>query len=155
VRCETYLNGNPVPQYTREWRYFGRPAAVSLNGPPVKAGVLDIDTINIVSPKKPDQELRITCRLNRTVAGATEVLFNGTAYLLSIDLRPDEVKPYVRWANWVTYWNGYRKVKIIRRSKIHKAPGKGGCRFSNQYLRPACIHLNSSACGVSPGCPSR
>ena len=30
--------------------------------------------------------------------------------------------------------NGYRQRKVVRRSKIHRAPGKGGCRFSDQYL---------------------
>jgi hypothetical protein len=34
----------------------------------------------------------------------------------------------------VTYWNRHTQVKVIRRSKIHRVPGKGGCKFSDQYL---------------------
>ena len=61
---------------------------------------------------------------------------NGTATVLSFDPRPDSVKPYVRWSHNVKYWDGFKVVTRRRLSKIHKAPGKGGCRFSNQYMNP-------------------
>lgn len=133
IRFETYFNGNPVPQYTRDVRYYEPFGSVFFGGG--APNELDIDTINIVRPNKLDQEIRITCRLYRSLGGVTEDLYNGSVYIMSVDPRPDEVKPYVQWSHWVKYWNGYERVSTVRHSKIHKAPGKGGCRFSNQYLR--------------------
>ena len=98
--------------------------------------MLVIDTIRMVNPNKLDQEVRVFCRLYRASAGTTEDLFTGSVFMLSVDPRPDYVKPYVQWAHRVSYHNGFKQRKVIRRSKIHKVPGKGGCRFSNQYLRP-------------------
>jgi hypothetical protein len=135
VRFETYLNGNPVPMYTRDLRSSGSVLS-TVGGAVVDPYKLEIDTIKIVSPKKTDQEVRITCRLYRTYGGQTTDLYNGTVYISSPDPRPDSVKPYVQWAHRVKYWNGYRIRKVVRRSKIHRAPGKGGCRFSNQYILP-------------------
>jgi hypothetical protein len=142
VRFETYLNDKPVPAYTRDLRYFQQ-VSVQLGGPITATSFttgpsptnLDIDTITMVSPTKLDQEVRITCRLYRSAGGITEDLFNKTVYIQSVDPRPDAVKPYVQWAHRVTYSNGFRKRKVVRRSKIHRVPGKGGCRFSDQYLR--------------------
>jgi len=57
--------------------------------------------------------------------------------VLSVDPRPDELKPYVKWGHWVKLWNGYKRVRRFRDSKTHKMPGKGGCKFSNQYLNAA------------------
>jgi hypothetical protein len=135
VRFETYLNDKPVPAFTRDLRYFGN-GLISASGAPVISNELVIDTIRMVSPKKLDQEVRIFCRLYRASGGTTEHLFSGTVYILSVDPRPDEVKPFVQWAHRVSYHNGFKQQKVIRRSKIHRVPGKGGCRFSNQYILP-------------------
>jgi hypothetical protein len=132
IAFETYLNGKIVPAYTRDTRLF----------PDLRAGlapmpnVLNIETATFVRPTKLDQEVRIACRLYYSLGGKTQELYNDSLYIYSVDPRPDEVKPYVQWAHHVTYWNGYRKRDVIRRSKIHKVPGKGGCRFSNQFLLP-------------------
>lgn len=40
-----------------------------------------------------------------------------------------------------------RTVFVARRSKIHKVPGKGGCRFSSQYLLPS---MHSPFVFISP-----
>jgi len=40
----------------------------------------------------------------------------------------------VKWVHKASFWNGYKAVSRVRTSKIHKLPGKGGCKFSNQYL---------------------
>jgi hypothetical protein len=135
VRFETYLNDKPVPAFTRDLRYFDN-TLLTVSGVPVLPRVLVIDTIRMVNPNKLDQEVRIFCRLYRASGGATEDLFTGSVFVLSIDPRPDSVKPYVQWAHRVSYHNGFKQQKVIRRSKIHKVPGKGGCRFSNQYLLP-------------------
>jgi hypothetical protein len=135
VRYETALNGKVVPQYTRDLRLSGiNPAPVG--GVSVDPLVLRIDTRQIVSPTKPDQELRISCRLYRALGGTTEDIYNASVFVLSVDPRPDEVKPYVQWAHNAIYHDHYKRVVAARRSKIHKVPGKGGCRFSNQYLLP-------------------
>jgi hypothetical protein len=135
VRFETYLNDNLVPMYTRDLRSSGSVLS-TVGGASVDPYKLEIDTIKMVSPKKTDQEVRITCRLYRAYGGQTHDVYNGTVYISSPDPRPDSVKPYVQWAHRVKYWNGFRMRKVVRRSKIHRAPGKGGCRFSNQYLLP-------------------
>ena len=131
ISFDTYLNGNRVPSLSFDSRYF---KTVPDIGGRTTNNVLDINTITIVNPTKLDQEVRVTCRLYRLLGGVTQDFYNGTAYILSVDPRPDDVKPYVQWAHQVRYWNGYKKTMAVRRSKIHKAPGKGGCRFSNQYL---------------------
>jgi hypothetical protein len=135
VRFETYLNGNLVPMYTRDLRSRGSVLS-TVGGASVDPYKLEIDTIKMVSPKKTDQEVRITCRLYRSYGGQTHDVYNGSVYISSPDPRPDSVKPYVQWAHRVKYWNGYRMRQVVRRSKIHRAPGKGGCRFSNQYILP-------------------
>lgn len=139
VRFETALNGAVVPAFIRDVRLYS-PLSAGIGIPPVKADVLEIDTAAMVSPTKLDQEVRITCRLYRSMGGVTEDIYNGTVFIVSVDPRPDDVKPYVQWAHRVAYWNNHGKVLVSRRSKIHKAPGKGGCRFSNQYLRPEFHH---------------
>ena len=133
VRFETALNGKVVPAYTRDLRLVGDLASLVI-GQSVDPLELKIDTKQMVSPTKLDQEVRITCRLYRSMGGVTEDLFNGSVYVLSVDPRPDELKPYVQWAHKAIYYNNYKRVVASRRSKIHKVPGKGGCRFSNQYL---------------------
>lgn len=134
VRFETALNGKVVPAFTRDLRLMGDFTTTTVGGSPPNPLVLRIDTARMVSPTKLDQEVRIGCRLYRAMGGLSEDLYNGTIYVLSVDPRPDEVKPYVQWAHNAIYYNHYRRVVAARRSKIHKAPGKGGCRFSNQYL---------------------
>jgi hypothetical protein len=133
VCFETYLNGMPVPEYTRDMR-FSSMLPVLIDGLPIKANVLNIDTIRFVPPSRLDQEVRIYCRLYRSLGGLTEDLFSDSIYILSVDSRPDDVKPFVQWAHRVTYYTNHKRVQVVRRSKIHKVPGKGGCRFSNQYL---------------------
>jgi len=133
VRFETALNGKVIPAFTRDLRLIGDLASMVL-GQPVDPLVLKIDTQQMVSPTKLDQEVRITCRLYRSMGGLTEDLYNGSVYVLSVDPRPDVLKPYVQWAHKAIYYNNYKRVVASRRSKIHKVPGKGGCRFSNQYL---------------------
>lgn len=137
VRYETALNGTVVPDYTRDLRLFGLQASQAIGQPPPNPLVLAIDTKQIVSPTKTDQEIRISARLYRSMGGVTEDLYNGSIYVVSVDPRPDDVKPYVQWAHKTVYYNNHRKVLTSRRSKIHKVPGKGGCRFSNQYLLPS------------------
>jgi hypothetical protein len=137
VRFETALNGTVVPSLTRDLRLFGLQASQVLGQAPPNPLVLVIDTKTIVSPTKTDQEVRISARLYRSMGGVTDDLYNGTIYVVSVDPRPDDVKPYVQWAHKTAYYNNHRKVLVARRSKIHKVPGKGGCRFSNQYLLPS------------------
>ncbi|HEY5806330.1 MAG TPA: hypothetical protein VIT67_00085, partial [Povalibacter sp.] len=137
VRYETALNGKVVPAFTRDLRLFGLQLSQVLGQPGPDPLVLVIDTKQMVSPTKTDQEVRISARLYRSMGGTTEDLYNGTIYVVSVDPRPDDVKPYVQWAHKTAYFNNHRKVIVARRSKIHKVPGKGGCRFSNQYLLPS------------------
>jgi hypothetical protein len=113
---------------------FSSMLPVLIDGLPIKANVLNIDTIRFVPPSRLDQEVRIYCRLYRSLGGLTEDLFSDSIYILSVDSRPDDVKPFVQWAHRVTYYTNHKRVQVVRRSKIHKVPGKGGCRFSNQYL---------------------
>lgn len=87
--------------------------------------------------KKTDQEIRIAVRLYRKMGTLVEDITNNEVIVISLDPRPDSVKPYVQWAHNVRYWNGFQYVKRCRLSKIHKAPGKGGCKFSNQFLLPS------------------
>ncbi|RZJ13610.1 MAG: hypothetical protein EOP39_00570 [Rubrivivax sp.] len=137
VRFETALNGTVVPSFTRDLRLFGLQVSQVLGQPAPDPLVLVIDTKRMVSPTKTDQEVRISVRLYRSMGGVTDDLYNGTLHVLSVDPRPDDVKPYVQWAHRTAYYNNHRKVLVARRSKIHKVPGKGGCRFSNQYLLPS------------------
>lgn len=137
VRFETALNGTVVPGLTRDLRLFGLQVSQVLGQAPPNPLVLVIDTQTIVSPTKTDQEVRISARLYRSMGGVTDDLYNGTIFVVSVDPRPDDVKPYVQWAHKTAYYNNHRKVLVARRSKIHKVPGKGGCRFSNQYLLPS------------------
>lgn len=137
VRYETTLNGRVVPEFTRDLRLSGINPAQVLGAPALNPLVLAIDTQQMVSPTKTDQEVRISCRLYRSMGGLTEDIFNGSVYVLSVDPRPDSVKPYVQWAHKAIYYDNYKRVVASRRSKIHKVPGKGGCRFSNQYLNPS------------------
>jgi hypothetical protein len=125
VRWQTFLNGRPVPEYTRDFPY-----------PDPRARGLGIQTFHIVNPNRVDQELEIDCRFYRQLGPTTEDLLNSSVRIISDDPRPDSVKPYVRWSHNVKYWDGFKPVSVRRTSKIHKAPGKGGCRFSNQYLLP-------------------
>ncbi len=134
VRYETALNGKVVPAFTRDLRLSGINLSTVLGGPSIEPLVLAIDTQQMVSPTKPDQEVRISCRLYRALGGMSEDLYNATIYVLSVDPRPDSVKPYVQWAHNAIYYDHYKRIVAPRRSKIHKVPGKGGCRFSNQYL---------------------
>jgi hypothetical protein len=136
VRWETALNGNIVPAFTRDLRLSFKSSAV-FGAAPVDPLVLAIDTKQMVSPTKVDQEVRISCRLYRTIGATTEDIFNATIYVLSVDPRPDSVKPYVQWAHRAIYHDLHKRVVAARRSKIHKVPGKGGCRFSNQFLSPS------------------
>ena len=140
VRFETALNGKVVPDFTRDLRLFGPLFGPILGGATVKPEELVIDTARMVSPTKLDQEVRVSCRLYRAAGGLSEDFYNGTVYVVSVDPRPDSVKPYVAWAHRTVYYNNHRKTLVSRRSKIHKAPGRGGCRFSNQYLRPTFYH---------------
>lgn len=137
VRFETALNGTVVPALSRDLRLFGLQFSQRLGQATLDPLVLVIDTKTIVSPTKTDQEVRISARLYRSIGGSTDDLYNGTIYVVSVDPRPDDVKPYVQWAHKTAYYNNHRKVLVTRRSKIHKVPGKGGCRFSNQYLLPS------------------
>lgn len=137
VRFETALNGTVLPALTRDLRLFGLQISQVLGQAPLDPLVLAIDTKQIVSPTKTDQEVRISARLYRSMGGTTDDLYNGTIYVVSVDPRPDDVKPYVQWAHKTAYYNNHRKMLVSRRSKIHKVPGKGGCRFSNQYLLPS------------------
>jgi len=137
VRFETALNGTVVQSLTRDLRLFGLQVSQILGQAPPDPVVLVIDTKQIVSPTKTDQEVRISVRLYRSIGGVTDDLYNGTLYVVSVDPRPDDVKPYVQWAHKTVYYNNHRKMLVARRSKIHKVPGKGGCRFSNQYLLPS------------------
>ena len=126
-----------MPGLTRDLRLFGLQASQVPGRAPPEPLVLVIDTKTIVSPTKTDPEVRISARLYRSMGGATDDLHNGTIDVVSVDPRPDGVKPYVQWAHKTVYYNNHRKVLVARRSKIHKVPGKGGCRFSNQYLLPS------------------
>lgn len=76
-------------------------------------------------------------RLYRKLGARTDDIFNNHVMVSSIDPRPDSVKPFVQWSHNVKYWDGYKKVLKARQSKIHRVPGKGGCKFSNQYLVPS------------------
>jgi hypothetical protein len=123
VRWQTFLNGRPVPEYTRDFPYADS-----------RAKGLGIQTFHVVNPNRTDQELEVQCRFYRTIGPTTQDILNSSVRFISDDPRPDSVKPYVRWSHNVRYWDGYRSRSVRRRSKIHKAPGKGGCRFSNQHL---------------------
>ena len=136
VRYETALNGKVVPAFTRDLRLSGINLMQVLGGQPVDPLVLAIDTKQMVVPTKTDQEVRISCRLYRAIGGTTEDLYNASIYVLSVDPRPDSIKPYVQWAHRAIYYDYHKRKVVSRRSKIHKAPGKGGCRFSNQFLSP-------------------
>ena len=125
VRWQTFLNGRPVQEYTREVPYAD----------PRSHGVA-IQTFHFVNPNKTDQEIEVDCRFYRTLGADTEDLLNASVRFISDDPRPASVKPYVQWAHNVKYWDGYRAQTVRRASRIHKVPGKGGCRFSNQYLLP-------------------
>jgi hypothetical protein len=123
VRWEVLFNGRPVPAVGRD---------VRLREP--NARELRVLPILFTNPDKSDQELSITCRLYRPLGTSTDEFLNQRINVFSVDPRPDELKPYVKWGHWVTVWNGYKRSTRFRDSKIHKIPGKGGCRFSNQYL---------------------
>jgi hypothetical protein len=125
VRWQTFLNGKPVPEYTRDVPYADP-----------RAHGLGIQTFHFVNPNKVDQEIEVDCRFYRTLGTDTEELLNASVRFISDDPRPASVKPYVRWSHNVKYWDGFRLQSTRRTSKIHKVPGKGGCRFSNQYLLP-------------------
>ena len=125
VRWQTFFNGTPVSEYTRDFPYTD-----------TRSRGIGIQTFHMVNPNKVDQEIRITCRFYRSIGATTEDLLNASVRFVSDDPRPDSVKRYVRWSHNVKYWNGFDSVTLRRTSKIHKAPGKGGCRFSNQYLLP-------------------
>jgi len=137
VRYETALNGKVVPAFTRDLRLSGLNPSQGIGGKPLDPLVLEIETKRMVSPTKTDQEVRISCRLYRALGGMTEDIYNASIYVLSVDPRPDSVKPYVQWAHKAIYYDHYKRVIAPRKSKIHKVPGKGGCRFSNQFLSPS------------------
>ncbi|MEJ7668879.1 MAG: hypothetical protein WKH97_09110 [Casimicrobiaceae bacterium] len=90
--------------------------------------------ILFTNPNKSDQDLSITCRLYRQLGTSSDDFLNQRISVFSVDPRPDELKPYVKWGHWVKVWNGYKRSTRFRDSNIHKIPGKGGCKFSNQYL---------------------
>ena len=126
VRWEVRLNGVPVPSAGRDVRLRDQ-----------NAKELRVLPILFTNPNKSDQELAISCRLYRQLGTSTDEFLNQGINVLSVDPRPDELKPYVKWGHWVKLWNGYKRVRRFRDSKIHKMPGKGGCKFSNQYLNAA------------------
>jgi hypothetical protein len=126
VRYQTFHNGQPVPAYTRDVPYGD-----------VRARSVALDTTKFTNPNKVDQDVKITCRFYRTLGPATEELLNRSVDILAVDPRPDTLKPYVQWSHYVRYWNGHKLVERRRLSKIHKAPGRGGCKFSNGYLLPS------------------
>jgi hypothetical protein len=124
VRWEVFLNEKPVVSLTRD---------LLLRDP--KSRELRVIPVLFTKPNKSDQEIKITCRVYRTFATATQENLNQTIIVESVDPRPEALKPYVRWTHWVKYWNGFKFQNIQRISKIHKKPGRGGCKFSNQYER--------------------
>ena len=124
VRWDVLLNGKTVPSASRD---------VPLRDPTAKE--LRVLPILFTNPNKSDQQLSIICRLYRPLGTFTEEFLNQRVNVFSVDPRPDALKPYVKWGHWVKVWNGYKRSMRFRDSKIHKVPGKGGCKFSNQYLR--------------------
>lgn len=126
VRWEVLLNGKPVPTAGRDVRLREQDAKK-----------LRVIPILFTNPLKTDQEISVLCRLYRPLGSSTEEFLNQRINILSVDPRPDELKPYVQWSHWVQFWNGYKWVDRLRLSKIHKTPGKGGCKFSNQYRNVA------------------
>lgn len=126
VRWEVFFNGKLVPNVGRD---------VKLRDPSAKE--LRVIPLLFTNPNRTDQDLAITCRLYRPLGATTDEFINQRINILSIDPRPDDQKPYVKWSHWVKFWNGYKLVDRLRHSAIHKLPGKGGCKFSNQYLNPA------------------
>jgi hypothetical protein len=124
VRWQVFFNEKPVDSLTRD---------LLLRDP--KSRELRVIPVLFTKPNKSDQEIKITCRIYRTFATATQDHLNRTIIVESVDPRPEALKPYVRWTHWVKYWNGFKFQNIQRISKIHKKPGRGGCKFSNQYER--------------------
>jgi hypothetical protein len=124
VRWQVFFNEKPIVSLTRE---------LLLRDP--KSRELRVIPVLFTKPNKSDQEIKITCRVYRTFATATQDFYNRTIIVESVDPRPEALKPYVRWTHWVEYWNGFKFQNIQRISKIHKKPGRGGCKFSNQYER--------------------
>lgn len=126
VRWEVLFNGKIVPGVGKEMR---------LRDPDAKE--IRVIPLLFTNPNRTDQELSITCRLYRPLGPVTEEFLNQRVNVLSVDPRPDDQKPYVQWSHWARFWNGFKYVDRPRQSKIHKLPGKGGCKFSNQFLNPA------------------
>lgn len=128
VRWDVLLNGTLITSAGRDTLLSG-------------AGARELRVIPLLftNPNKSDQELTIVCRLYRPLGNLSDEYLNQAITIFSDDPRPPELKPYVRWSHWVTHWNGHRFVTRFRRSKIHKIPGKGGCRFSGQFLNPALL----------------
>ncbi|HCT78834.1 MAG TPA: hypothetical protein DGG94_17195 [Micromonosporaceae bacterium] len=124
VRWETTLNGKTVDMYTKDVRY--REAGSTR---------LEVFPILFTRPDRVDLELRVRCRLYRLIGATSEDFLNQSVRAVSLDPRPDSAKPFVQWAHLVTYWNGIYRTTRRRTSKIHRAPGLGGCRFSGQFLR--------------------
>jgi hypothetical protein len=126
VRWEVLFNGKPVPSVGRD---------VRLRDPNAKE--LRVIPLLFTNPNRTDQDLAIICRLYRPLGATTNEFLNQRINVLSVDPRPDDQKPYVQWSHRAKFWNGYKLARRLRHSKIHKLPGKGGCKFSNQYLNPA------------------
>jgi hypothetical protein len=126
VRWDVLFNGKLLPGVGRD---------VQLRDPSAKE--IRIIPLLFTNPNRTDQDLAIICRLYRPLGATTDEFLNQRINVLSVDPRPDDQKPYVEWSHWARFWNGYKWADRLRHSKIHKLPGKGGCKFSNQYLNPA------------------
>ncbi len=114
VRWEVLFNGKPVPSAGRDVRLREQ-----------NAKELRVLPILFTNPNKSDQDLSITCRLYRQLGTSSDDFLNQRINVFSVDPRPDELKPYVKWGHWVKVWNGYKRSTRFRDSKIHKIPGKG------------------------------
>jgi hypothetical protein len=126
VRWDVLFNGKTVAGLGRDLR---------LRDPDAKE--IRVTPLLFTNPLKTDQDIAIICRLYRPLGTTIHDFLNQRINVLSVDPRPDDQKPYVRWSHWTKFWNGYKHTDRLRVSKIHKRPGKGGCKFSNQYLNPA------------------
>jgi hypothetical protein len=126
VRWQVLFNGTPVGSLSRD---------VPLRDANSKE--LRVIPLLFTNPNRTDQDIAILCRLYRPLGTSTEEFLNQRINVFSVDPRPDDQKPYIQWSHIAKFWNGYKWVYRLRHSKIHKLPGKGGCKFSNQYLNPA------------------
>ncbi len=141
VRFETALNGKVAPEFTRDLRLSGIDLAAGVGSAPVNPLVLQIETKKMVSPTRPTRKCASAAGFTGPSADMTEEIYNASIYVLSVDPRPDSVKPYVhgRTTRSTSTTTGVWSPR--GRSKIHKVPGQG--RLPVQHPVPFGEHVSA------------